>query len=229
MKKIIISIFLLLCLTGCSSEINYNFNDNGVTSTIKSSFTGQEYYNYMKSVDPDINDYDSNKIDQNISNFKSSIIIPAIKNRNVNYNEDSFTKSDKYNATYSYNFSYSDFKENYILDKCFDYFISYEDENFYYYEANGNYNCDIPNLKINVTSTKGISNNNADSIDNGIYTWNIKEKDNDISFSINKKVVEEGEIITPFMEICYIVVGILIFITAIMYLLLPKKRKWYLN
>ena len=73
MKKIIISIFLLLCLTGCSSEINYNFNDNGVTSTIKSSFTGQEYYDYMKSVDPDINDYDSNKIDQNISNFKSSI------------------------------------------------------------------------------------------------------------------------------------------------------------
>ena len=92
-----------------------------------------------------------------------------------------------------------------------------EEKDAYYIKASGNSSCN--GAKLIVTSYDRMISNNSDNVKNNDYIWNIKEKNNDIYFSISKTPMSTSS--TSILYIIYFAIGIVLAFIA--YIL---KRKY---
>ena len=223
MKKYIIIILLLILLTGCTNEVNYNFKDKNIESTITSEFTLDEFKNYYINTNPEFTeDYSKNELKELLIEYKNNLLIPAYNDDvNTRYTESSFEEGDEYLIKYNYSFNYSNFETNYYFKNCFETFSYYEDDVNYYYQLTGKALCNYEDTLFTVTSDKIVSDSNEDTLNNGKYTWILKEEDNNIKFAISKSDFS----ITKLFNTIYIIVGVVLFTLIIITMVLFKLYK----
>lgn len=223
MKKIILIITIILFLSGCSGNINYDFNENEIDSTIETQFTLDEYFHQYYDHDNKIEKPTDNELLIDLSEKKSMLSIKAfINDEQSEYKQTKYSKlNDKdYLLEYNFKYNYNNIKDNYIFNKCFEFFNTYEDENYYYYSLSGKFLCEYDNINLNITSKNGVGINNADKLKDNIYTWNIKEE-NDISFAISKQLIETKN--TSSIRIIGLIVIILLSLITFAIIFLNKK------
>lgn len=218
MKKLILILTLFLA-TGCQLELEYDFNENDIASNVSISFILEDYKNYYKNnISPDI---DTITNDMFISSAKNDInnSLKAFNNDNpANYTQtESSSNNNVYDAKYKYAYDYSNFKDNYILNYCFENFNVIENDEIYYYSLSGTSICKDATLII--SSPHKMVNNNADSNNNGKYSWKINSNDNDIHFSISKNNTISNNI----SIIKIISISIVIILGIVAYFILNKR------
>ena len=223
-KRIILLISSILLLTGCSVNAVYDFSGDSISSNIDVKFDVNDFIIYENKVWGEEADYDlsaNNMIDQmyNDSNVNAVIDSNKIYNKILH-------KKEEYNHQflYNYNFSYKDFENNYIFKNCFDHFITIEKDDNYYYYLTGNFKCIFDkNIYLKIKGNK-VYDSNSTNVKNGVHTWNIKEKDNDISFVISKNVIDKPLISKKNHTIDIIMIVIVCLLALVTFILLKRVK-----
>lgn len=211
MKKLLIVLLFTLILTGCNNTISLDFNDK-IDAKIELSFSLGDYMNHVNEP-------------TNKENLKYSIdaIVSEARPLNNSYDE-LFTTAilnntgDNYTGEYAYSYTYSNFKNNTILERCFENVIYEEDDNTIHILLNGDSICAPFKLKIK-SDNRMILNNSTEKV-KGEYVWDVKDKENDIRFDISKNIVESKE-----FKISNIIYIVLVVILIILIYLFNKKVK----
>ena len=190
-KKLILLVFIMSFVTGCSGKIEVNFNRKDIVVNLMTDFTSSEVIsNYLVNYTEDYNEINP---DSYVQDAVANRIIPAYKKglNEIFSLEESNLENGNYYLKYKYKYKYNDFKNNYLFNNCFDNFVYKETLDEYLYEIKGKSNCYYKNMKLIVVSDY-ISNQNAEEIKGDNYIWNIKENNNNIKFSISKKSINKA-------------------------------------
>ena len=216
MKKVILAVFLIIVLSGCSTQVNYNFKKDVIESTISADFTIDEYFDEVSSEDVDENMNNSQK-EEMLLNNKSSIILNAFNNNNeIEYEEVIFDKNNyNYSALYKYDYNYSNIINSYLFN-CFENFKYEEDEDYYNFELSGKYTCNNK-FKLNISSDFGIDNSNSIEIKNGVHSFDIYENNNKIVFSVRKHRFDNVNTTKTIRIIAFVIMVIMLIITFVCY------------
>lgn len=232
-KKIMIiaSIFII---TGCSATYNITIDESGINEELninsKTTDESKQIYNYYLPLEYEIAsnlkpDIENEKYDE-VEYYDSKIV--SINGFNsLRYNHkftlDSYKKSSIINTCYpdfDYNlYKYNDKEENSYMrimtlsdPKCFEYYESLE------------------NIEINITTNYEVVVNNADSIHNNTYTWNLTPqniKQIYLIYKIDNKNFEDPnkkEISSPNATVTYFaIVSIFAIIAYIIYKIIKKQ------
>ena len=217
MKKYLLILICIFFLTGCESKIEYTFNDN-IESEININFTLDEYKKYISEYYG--NDFYKEEENVIIESINSHREIKAFMDTYDNlYKEKNYsTSNNRYNATYTYIYKYSNFNKNNILNHCFESFNTSEDENAYYVNLGGESQC--AGTKLIVNAEDRMINSNSKNINGSKYTWNITKENNNIYFAISKNPVKVS-MVSPL----HIVLFILGIVVGIVGFILNKKYK----
>ena len=178
--KTICLLFVLLVLTGCNAEYNLDISDNKIVESTNI---------YAEESDLDIIDEDGFAIDNPFSNvddfidYNYSIDYRAFNynfNNESNYEKAKINDSNGQGINLRYTYDFENFENSYFLNKYFsensytinDRFIIIDlnDFNGVYYLNSGN---SLNNLAINIKTNLKVLENNADSVNGNVYTWNI--------------------------------------------------------
>lgn len=230
MKKFILLITLLFIITGCSNSIVYEFKEDEINSNIEISFTKEEFENYMKenSEHQEENSEIEESLEELIEQSYEELSFIAIEEDDkTSYYEpiESKQKNDEYIYKYGYNFNYDNFSDNYYLNNCFEYYNTTEDDDYYHYKLSGLFTCDTSNsFKLEIVAKDKYIISNADKKDNNSHIWNIKEDDNDITFSISKASKKEKNKISIIYILGFILILILIILACTLYKFTNKDR-----
>lgn len=230
MKKVLFLLVLIILITGCSANVTYEFNDEGIDSTIEFLFNQEEFKKYVNenSVHEEGRFNTSSETEQFIRDKYQEITLIAYEENDQfkYYNQKNLEKeNNKYKYTYNYSFSYDNFEKNYYLKDCFDHFIVVEDDDYYHYSIKGIYSCDNEKyLKLNIIAKDKDILSNADTKKDDQHIWNIKKENNDISFSISKGQKEKNTVINSFHIIGFILITILGIFGFVLYKLINKSK-----
>lgn len=226
MKKIILIFLLIVLTTGCTNNVNINFEDNGVEFDVESKFTLTEYKNVASVYNTEIDlNMSNSELESLIYREQDNFTFPAYYEEENSSNE-SFAmlktkltnNKQNYELTGEYLYSYDNFKDNYLLNYCFDYFSFTEDKESYYFKIAGDYNCSYENIKLNIVAHNRMVNNNSNDVNDNTYSWDIKKENNDIYFVVSKEKLEFKQ-----NNIFYIIGGIIVGIMIIVTLGFYKK------
>jgi len=192
MKKYLILIISILILTGCSATVNINVDDYyDTTEETIISFNNSQAVNY-DGVEDYVNTYlDFYKSAIELRNYKYSL------NEGKNNSSVIFTKEKEDICAYVNNNMFSVYLYNVL--RCT------EDNDYYVIRSEGvnsvsqplnKKKFNIENLTINVTLPIRAYENNADFIDNNMYTWKYDLNTNEnksIYLKISKKELSENK------------------------------------
>lgn len=221
MKKILLCLMLIFMTCGCSNEVFITFDEDTIDINGISEFTSKEYKNTMSIYSPEISeDISNDDLKDVIKDYSETLSIPAFIEGEGKEFTTKLTEDSKYKLTVDYSYNYDNFKDNYILNRCFTYFNFTEDKDTYYFKASGNYSCPYDNVKVVIAAPYRMLNNNSTSYEDDVYSWNIEDTNNDVYFAISKE-----EIKTSGISFLYIVAGIVIFILIGVILSFRQKYK----
>ena len=221
MKKIFLLILFILLLSGCTSNVNYNFKKDIVESTIDFDFTIDEYFEKVNDEDISSNMNNKDK-EEALLNDKDSIKLNAFIDNDIEYSLVKFDNNNyKYSGLYKYDYDYTNIKRNYLFN-CFENYKYSEDENYYNFELSGNYTCNT-DIKLNISSEFGIDNSNSIEIKNGVHSFDIYEENNRIVFSIRKHRFNNENTVYGIRVIAFIVIVIMLIITFGSYKIVKKN------
>ena len=195
MKKIFIILLMCLLFTGCTSDINFKFNNDSIDVDLRGEFTLDDYYNYLKTNSPEYSNVQksNDEIKKILEDNLKTISVPAFADAKEQFIQTDFKYTNDTDVTlqYKYQYNYETIKNNYIFKECFSYFDFKEDDKYYYYALSGDFNCNFDNLKLNVYAENGIYTSNSFEQKEGVHTWTPQKTDNDIYFVIYKNPGEE--------------------------------------
>ncbi len=165
MKKITILLLLVILLTGCSAEVNIIINDTGINETVTINDTStSSYYNYVPVFYEDI----------------FSDIEPDVKNEGVSYYNKNVTQDvSGYKINYSYKYTVDEYKRARSVKTSFQSFNIREskvDEEIVISTSTGGIKyfdkyTNLDSVKINITPSYKVLENNADYVNGNVYTW----------------------------------------------------------
>ena len=170
MKKII---FLLICvcfLTGCSSVVELNIDEDSVYESISVSANSVSEYNEIKNWSGfPLTLY----VDQELENPWSGKVEEGVPYYNVNFDD-----SNK-SALITGNFSLKNHVRSSIIKNCFDYYniVSGKNGSTIFSTSRG-LTCKFQEFSLIVKTPYLVISNNADSVDeeSNTYTWVINKK-----------------------------------------------------
>ncbi len=221
-----IELFLLLVIvilcTGCTSEIYYNFGEDGIDSKITIKYNANEYTKYVNDTDEGL------LIDRTYTNYQVKTGSEKLFNENkINSfaNMDNYKYSGKLTQNnndfiyeYTYKYKYDEFKNNNIFNNCFSIKFIREDDEAYYYSLSGYYTCRYVNgMQFKIEAKDKLLNSNSKNVEGDTATWTINQEDNNIYFAISKDKVGSG------FNGWYITGGVVIGILLVATLFLYKK------
>ena len=171
MKKIIMVITILL-LTGCSA----NYNLDLTTSKPKESLNiieennNDDYFDYLKNY---------NELVQAIYNPQDSDTLevdPTLKYYDL-YN---MSTDNKANLMFEYSFNNKELNSTNIIKTCYEEVLLTNNSSKLDIKTSPKFLCfdkyiTLDSVLINIKTDKKIINNNADSINGNVYTWNINK------------------------------------------------------
>ena len=198
MKKLIFVFLMLFCLTGCDNSVEFDFEED-INAKVSLSFTIDEYKRSIN--EENLDDEEAKSIIESMIEFRNAFTIPY----SDLFEEKSYVNNGNYyNAIYEYTYKYSNFKNNSVLNNCFEYFGVEEDENNLYIIAKGESKC-AP-FKMIVKADDRMISSNENIKQGNEYIWNIQELNNDIYIAISK---------TEIVSSSFNVLNLIYFITAI--------------
>lgn len=229
MKKILTLFLLLFLITGCSNVVTYEFSNETITSNVSINFNRNEFKTFYNDTGGhSATEVESESEYDNIiyNRYQSTGVIALLKDSDIAYYDsiDYQANNGEYTFKYRYEYTYENFQDSYYINDCFDFFTVYEDDNYYHYKISGDYTCELTSLKLEIQSEKKTISSNADEIKENVHIWNIKEKDNDISFLISKADYVENNSFSTIKIIGLTLVIILVIFSLIFYKAVKKKN-----
>jgi len=205
MKRIVILIFTILLLSGCSVNYNLEINNDVFSENIEiGKFDASEVYEFQYLTPyAIINELfqESYKID-----YSNQIL-----NLNYTYDIDSFGFSE-------------------VFNKCYDLSGFSYDEKYYYIKTSGNFKClsylnyATDEVKINIKSNYEVIESNADYVKNDVYTWvvnndNSSNKPINIVFDTSNVNNEYKSSIFSQLSTFFLVIGAVVIIGIIVFII----------
>lgn len=154
--RYLLVIFLLLFITGCTSEYNITIEDEKV----KEELIVQDVDNFY------------------IDKFDNLLAIPT---ENKYYN---VVKTDN-KVKFSYTYNFDNYKDSNIVKNCYEALQIYKENDYYVLQSGLTFNCnsiqisdfekvDFTTLNVNIKiNNYEVLESNADFINQNVYTWNI--------------------------------------------------------
>lgn len=182
MKKYILLFLILIFCSGC--EINYNLeiDENNIKENIKFNVTEQDYNNY--------NDSQEEKLTEDLYETFDEQHIPAfINDFDTYHNKNSNKINNGLDLEYTYNYNYLDFSKSYLINNCFEDYVVLNEDDYFYIKAYGSFSCYYDKTNIRIKTKYKVIGNNADSVLNNTYIWNIDDdnrNDVNIVFQVSK-------------------------------------------
>ena len=179
-KLIIIGLLILLLFTGCDAVVDIEIVDGVVNQkfnvTMNESEITEENAFYTFSQIVLMTEFDTEMLS--------------------NYSITNYSKIGEKSFNASRKFYVNDYKNDNILDICFDdYSYSYKNDIFKI-ETKGNFKCYdnyemLDKITLNITTKYDVINNNADRAFNNKYTWNFTKDDHDKNILIEVSCKED--------------------------------------
>lgn len=180
MKKIVFIIVLSLLLVGCNSQYTLEIGDNKIKETLITNIP-VEVTDTCESMALHECDDDSDEIVE-------ANIYPLINNHEIEYKVTKNYTENEYINTRTFDFTYENFKDSYVLNNCFDEFSYKHEKGTIYINANGFSNCyNNSDIIVKVISKNKVYENNSDSKNGNTYIWNINE-DNYSNINLTIKI-----------------------------------------
>lgn len=171
MKKVIILIFLVMFLTGCTAEVNVIINETGINETVTIIDSNTESYrNFVPAFYKDV----------------LSDVEPDVKINGVEYYNKTITQGvGGYNINYSYKYTFDQYKTARTTKTAFKSFnlrqnnadkqiiFSTDSSVISYFNSYPS----LSSIKVNVIPTYSVIESNADYVNNNVYTWIFNRND----------------------------------------------------
>lgn len=196
MKKIYFILPILLIITGCSSKINIDIDQNSVIETVELQNLESETYSKLKTWngfplqlyhDEELND--------------PAWLPNREKESGVKYYDITFNDSNN-SLLGTGIFTIDEHHRSSLIRRCFKYYDVRKAGQITSFETGHGLICAFQNFSVTVSTPYKVINSNAHKIDeeNNTYTWNItKENKNDVYISLkidfSKKYKEEEQVV----------------------------------
>ena len=226
-KYIFVLLVLSLLLAGCSAEYNLEIDEDSFKESVniyypKSEFTKAEINNIVASKTPITQDFDqiefyNNSVKENSQNY--------IVNENYIHSID--TISDSYIITTCYSGN--------VIKKEYDKLIIETEDEFgcIYADAEDDseegmdVGVSVDHAVINITTKLKVISNNADTVNNNTYTWNIdKENYQNKPIYMEIQLDERNQIVGAFqIQLGLILLAVILIFGCIFFYLNKKSKK----
>lgn len=230
MKKknlLILMLFCLTCITGCTVDYNLDFTDTELKEVININLTASE--NNEENID---------KMEYS-AKYEAAAI--SKQYNQVPYNFTSAKQKDKYVGTFSYDYTTTEFNDAHLIRTCYDSFNFVQTEKGFQLVTSDTFNCgsysylSVEKYTITVTSNHKVIESNADMVDKNKYIWIITpngklniEKPIKIVFSNETSLeIMSDELSNNSKLVTFIVLGALgcaMIITSIIFIIKTKKN-----
>lgn len=213
MKKILLLIFVMTLLTGCTANYTLNINNESFKETIK--------FDVKKSQIKNTHDAD------NILYLEQNDIPVFKDDLSKFYKKDITSANDRLQSQLYYEYHGKEFENSRIFQECFSNNIFIETSNSYYIKLYGDFNCNFIenyNLSINIITDNKVLKNNADNVYKNKYTWNLN-KSNDTNKEIEIQVSKKIDTLKENGSFLYmsIIVTVLFIFTILTVIVIFKK------
>lgn len=215
MKKNILILIAVLFLTGCGLEYEISFDENEIKEKITATFNS-DIYDVANSVDGDSFYIEKELVENDV---------PALIDNKDYYNKVIDVKDNKSTVKLKYSYSYDNFENSYLLDRCFENVYVNNTEEYIYVSLGGNFNCFYEDdIQIKLSTKYKLTNHNANKIKDGYYIWNINmiDDESEIKFLLTK---EEASIRDTSSSSQIILLIVLLIVTIAAVVLLKKYAK----
>ena len=223
-SKCLILVFLIFMMCGCTAEVNLDISDNKIKESVDITF----YQNVL---------YPKDIIKTSFRNYipvyAKDLIVDTMPDEpldGINY----YTKKETdlgngYKFNYSYNFNINEYKNaRTVKDGFRTYNISYNDDNKTINLSTSSeellYFKDYPELeeiRINIKTDYLVKENNADEVNDNVYTWIFKKDD---VKSINM-LIDTSDVVKKIDNTNIIIIASILIVIAFIFLLLLLKNK----
>lgn len=218
MKKIL-SLSILLLLTGCSVSYNLIVEEDTFYETIKGRVLNSE-------TKPTENQTDVNYMNYYLSTNQTVLI----NSNDIFYKKTLSKNNDSTDFIYAYAYTKDTINNSRVLNECFENFKFTEENNLYHLTAFGDFYCDYADeTEINIKTDYEVIYHNAESEKNGTYTWTIKKdntKDLELYITISKQAKSNNNQ-TTWSIIKTALACVLLALSAICIFILKKKEKQF--
>lgn len=158
---------LLLVLCGCNSSYNLNIKDNDISENIILDLNNLDNGDYLNR------DY-----------------YPFHNNLGLFYKKEVINNNDGNFLSLNYDYSSSEFANSFVISDCFQERTYENEDNYIYIKLKNLSECFYgDSFDINIKTDNVVTINNADSINDNVYTWHVTtENRNDllVEFKISK-------------------------------------------
>lgn len=219
-KELFLLVFVIILCTGCTSEIYYNFGEDGVDSKITIKYNVSEYTKYVNDTDEEFNvsrTYTSYQVKTGSEKLFDENKINSFANMDTyKYNGKLTQNNNDFIYEYTYKYKYDEFKNNNIFNNCFSIKYIRDDDEAYYYSLSGYYTCRyVEGMQFKIEAKDKLLNTNSKNVNGDTATWTIDQEDNNIYFAISKDKVGSG--ISGWYIASGVVIGILLVATLFLY------------
>lgn len=219
-KELFLLVFVIILCTGCTSEIYYNFGEDGVDSKITIKYNVSEYTKYVNDTDEEFNvsrTYTSYQVKTGSEKLFDENKINSFANMDTyKYNGKLTQNNNDFIYEYTYKYKYDEFKNNNIFNNCFSIKYIRDDDEAYYYSLSGYYTCRyVEGMQFKIEAKDKLLNTNSKNVNGDTATWTIDQEDNNIYFAISKDKVGSG--ISGWYIASGVIIGILLVITLFLY------------
>ena len=219
-KELFLLVFVIILCTGCTSEIYYNFGEDGVDSKITIKYNASEYTKYVNDTDEEFNvnrTYTSYQVKTGSEKLFDENKINSFANMDTYKYDGKLTQNNNdFIYEYTYKYKYDEFKNNNIFNNCFSIKYIRDDDEAYYYSLSGYYTCRyVEGMQFKIEAKDKLLNTNSKNVNGDTATWTIDQEDNNIYFAISKDKVGSG--ISGWYIASGVIIGILLVITLFLY------------
>lgn len=210
-KRIIILLFGLVLLTGCTANYNLEIDNN----LLKEEITG--------TVSKDELNENNSEAPNTVSSLINEEQYPFANNTEV-YDKKLDKDGNNINYKYSFNYDMTNFDKSSLINTCFENHEIVDLGDYYSIKLSGEFYClYTKSINVNVISNLNVISNNAKKVKDNTYTWVINKDTTNIEFVVDKtkpftKNNKKGS--STFRIISFI---ILVVLSGVTYLLYKKK------
>lgn len=184
MKKILLLIICLFCLTGCTLNYEINFGYTMIEEHINATMDGN-IYEIASSIDGDGFYLEKEIVEGNI---------PSIKGFKDFYTRKIKVKNNTSVVDLDYIYKYDEYENSYLLTRCFEKTYVKNTDDYLYVSLGGNFKCfKEDDIQIKVSSMYDVVKHNANKVEDNYYIWDIKlaDDENKVEFYISKEITEK--------------------------------------
>lgn len=211
MKKIIILLFLIFLVTGCSSQYNLYISNDNIEENIVLKIE-------KPVIDNSLNSFV--EVDDRVTPFVNGNQYPFYNNYDIVYDKNVIDDNNFYYVTFNYKYKDFDFSNSYLLNSCFEKHI-YSYDKYYYFRLSGQFSCLYSSsMDINIKSDNKVIYNNADEVNKNVYTWHINSQ-NVSDVLIEMKIDKNND--SFYLKIFF--VGLFIVIIVLLFFLFKFLKK----